>query len=141
MNGADDPTGSIVSQATRGYTGHEMLADIALVHMNGRVYDPSIARVASADIFVVDPADSQSWNRYSYVANRPLNHTDPSGWSSESINLDGITLAHPTWFGGLSLFRGPGWGQLFGGSGIGGLFGGTGFGFGVRWKYGPEIWA
>ena len=41
-NGADDPTGSITSQTTRGFTGHEELDQVALVHMNGRVYDPLI---------------------------------------------------------------------------------------------------
>ena len=97
LNGADDPAGSLVSQATRGYTGHEMLADVGLVHMNGRVYDPYVARVTSADIYVVDPADSQSWNRYSYVANRPLNHTDPSGW--ETTMLPPLVVqASPDWW-------------------------------------------
>jgi predicted enzyme related to lactoylglutathione lyase len=37
-DGTDDTTGSITSQTTRGFTGHEELADVALVHMNGRVY-------------------------------------------------------------------------------------------------------
>lgn len=38
--GADDPTGSITSQSTRGFTGEEQLDTVALVHLNGRVYDP-----------------------------------------------------------------------------------------------------
>src|SRR5690606_35795073 len=33
----------------RGYTGHEMLDSTALIHMNGRVYDPVVARFVSAD--------------------------------------------------------------------------------------------
>jgi hypothetical protein len=36
-NGADDPAGSIESQTTRGFTGQEELADVGLVHLNGRV--------------------------------------------------------------------------------------------------------
>jgi len=36
-NGADDPAGSIESLTTRGFTGHEELDSVALVHMNGRV--------------------------------------------------------------------------------------------------------
>ncbi|MCK9910093.1 RHS repeat-associated core domain-containing protein, partial [Microbacteriaceae bacterium K1510] len=82
-NGADDPAGAITSQTSRGYTGHEMLAEIGLVHMNGRIYDPQIARVVSPDIIVSDATDSQAWNRYSYVGNSPLNATDPSGWECE----------------------------------------------------------
>ena len=32
-----------------------------------------------AGLDAVNPADPQSWNRYSYVGNRPLNTVDPSG--------------------------------------------------------------
>jgi uncharacterized protein RhaS with RHS repeats len=41
-NGTDDPTGSITSQTSRGFTGQEMLADVGLVHLNGRGKDPYI---------------------------------------------------------------------------------------------------
>jgi len=64
-NGADDPSGSITSQTTRGFTGQEELADVGLVHLNGRVYDPLIGRMMSADPFVPDPTNGQAWNRYS----------------------------------------------------------------------------
>ncbi|MCA9934984.1 MAG: peptidoglycan DD-metalloendopeptidase family protein, partial [Anaerolineales bacterium] len=36
-------------------------------------------RFASADSIVPDPANPQSYNRYSYVLNRVLNFTDPTG--------------------------------------------------------------
>ncbi|MEZ5897861.1 MAG: RHS repeat-associated core domain-containing protein [Hyphomicrobiaceae bacterium] len=64
----------------RGYTGHTMLDNLGLVHMNGRVYDPAIGRFLSADPYVQFPLDTQSWNRYSYVVNNPLSFTDPSGY-------------------------------------------------------------
>lgn len=64
----------------RGYTGHEMLDGVELVHMNGRVYDPLLGRMISADPFVPDASDLQSYNRYSYVNNNPLSYTDPSGF-------------------------------------------------------------
>lgn len=67
----------------RGFTGHEMLDQLDLVHMNGRVYDPFIARVLSADSIVQDPLNGQSYNRYSYVLNNPTNFTDPTGFESE----------------------------------------------------------
>jgi RHS repeat-associated protein len=63
----------------KGYTGHEMLDQLDLVHMNGRVYDPKIARFLSADPIIQDPEHSQSYNRYSYVWNNPTNMTDPTG--------------------------------------------------------------
>lgn len=63
----------------RGFTHHEMLDDVALIHMNGRVYDPALGRFLSADPYVQFPANLQSYNRYSYVLNNPLSFTDPSG--------------------------------------------------------------
>lgn len=65
---------------TRGFTGHEMLDDLALIHMNGRVYDPVTSRFMSADIMLQAPSNTQSYNRYSYVFNNPLSFTDPSGY-------------------------------------------------------------
>jgi RHS repeat-associated protein len=66
----------------RGYTGHEHIHEAGLIHMNGRVYDPTLGRFLSADPFIQDPYDSQSFNRYSYVKNNPLKYTDPSGYFS-----------------------------------------------------------
>ena len=59
-NGADDTTGSITSQTTAGFTGQEELADMGLVHLNGRVYDPTIGRMMSADPYVPDPTNGQA---------------------------------------------------------------------------------
>lgn len=66
----------------RGFTGHEMLDQLDLVHMNGRVYDPLIGKFMSADMFIQFPDNGQSYNRYSYVLNNPTNHTDPTGFLS-----------------------------------------------------------
>lgn len=65
----------------RGYTGHEQVDSVGLIHMNGRVYDPVIGRFLSADPMIQAPSDLQSYNRYAYVRNNPLTLTDPSGFS------------------------------------------------------------
>jgi RHS repeat-associated protein len=70
---------------TRGYTGHEMLDETGLIHMNGRIYDDALARFVQADPIIQDPFRSQSLNRYSYVWNNPLNATDPSGFCRSSM--------------------------------------------------------
>ncbi|MGE0210705.1 MAG: RHS repeat domain-containing protein, partial [Parvibaculaceae bacterium] len=70
---------------TRGFTGHEQADTVGLVHMNGRVYDPEIGRFLSADPFVQDLSNLQSWNRYTYVLNNPLSMTDPTGFFFGSI--------------------------------------------------------
>jgi len=57
-----------------------MLDHVGLVHMNGRIYDPTLGRFLSADPFIQFPDNLQSYNRYSYVMNRPLSLTDPSGY-------------------------------------------------------------
>jgi RHS repeat-associated protein len=64
---------------TRGFTGHEHLDFFGLINMNGRVYDPVIARFLSPDPFVQAPMFTQSYNRYSYCFNNPLSFVDPSG--------------------------------------------------------------
>jgi len=68
------------SITTRGFTGHEMLDRVGLIHMNGRIYNPALGRFLQADPFVQEPGYSQSYNRYAYVWNNPLNATDPSGY-------------------------------------------------------------
>ncbi|QPJ61630.1 MAG: hypothetical protein G3M70_06910 [Candidatus Nitronauta litoralis] len=80
----DYGAGSVTSPATtqRGYTGHEHLDEVSVIHMNGRVQDPVLGRFLSADPFVQDPSNLQSFNRYSYVNNYPLSFTDPSGFFS-----------------------------------------------------------
>lgn len=80
-DGSDDTAGSITSQTTRGFTGQEELSVAGLVHLNGRVYDPLLARMTSPDPTVTDPGNPQGWNRYSYVGNDPLAFTDPNGFS------------------------------------------------------------
>ncbi|QHH96412.1 polymorphic toxin-type HINT domain-containing protein [Acinetobacter dispersus] len=63
-----------------GFTSHEMLDSIGLIHMNGRVYDPSIGRFISADP-TIDGADNlQGYNRYAYVHNNPGTLLDPDGY-------------------------------------------------------------
>jgi hypothetical protein len=48
--------------------------------MNGRVYDPLLARFGTPDPMTEDPFSTQGWNRYTYVGNSPVNFTDPSGY-------------------------------------------------------------
>jgi RHS repeat-associated protein len=79
-NGQDDPTGSITSLTTKGFTGHEEIDAAGLVNMGGRIYDPQIGRFMSADPFIDNVYDSQNLNHYSYVRNNPLSLTDPDGF-------------------------------------------------------------
>tara|TARA_R110002072_G_scaffold33030_9_gene100265 strand:+ start:11044 stop:18066 length:7023 start_codon:yes stop_codon:yes gene_type:complete len=88
---ANDPSALPRIKGNEGYTGHEELPDLGLIHMNGRVYDPEIGRFLSADPNIPDPLSTQSYNRYSYVQNNPLNFIDPSGFAGLRVD-DGSTF-------------------------------------------------
>ncbi|MCL1851028.1 MAG: FG-GAP-like repeat-containing protein [Bacteroidetes bacterium] len=63
----------------RGFTGHEHYPQFKIINMNGRLYDPVIARFFSPDKFVANSSFTQDFNRYTYARNNPLMYTDPSG--------------------------------------------------------------
>ena len=64
---------------TRGFTGHEHIDAFRLINMNGRIYDPRLARFLSPDNYVQIPDITQNFNRYSYCLNNPLIYIDPGG--------------------------------------------------------------
>ena len=52
-DGTDDPTGSITSETTRGFTGHEMIDDVDIVNMNAptaKAVKLSCARLRARDL-------------------------------------------------------------------------------------------
>lgn len=78
----------------RGFTGHEHLDELGLVHMNARLYDPLLGRFLSADPLIQDPTLLQGYNRYSYVLNNPLIYRDPTGeWWQVPVFIVGFVLA------------------------------------------------
>jgi RHS repeat-associated protein len=66
----------------RGFTDHEQLDEVEIIHMNGRIYDPRLGRFLNADPIVQAPSYSQSYNRYAYTFNSPLSFVDPSGFGA-----------------------------------------------------------
>jgi RHS repeat-associated protein len=133
---------AIANTTRRGYTGHEQLDNVMLVHMNGRVYDPAIGRFLSADPFIDCAESTQGWNRYSYVKNSPLAFTDPSGYSSRGISTQPrvyrvdvggfaietitVTATRMDWWSRLELSLSQRTGQGGGGRASGDLGGGGG---------------
>jgi RHS repeat-associated protein len=73
-----------------GFTGRELDSEIGLYYYRARYYDPRIGRFLSQD-----PAcfKSDDWNLYRYVANDPINRTDPTG--RFAIMSYGALLAGP----------------------------------------------
>jgi RHS repeat-associated protein len=120
-NGLIDATDSINGLTTdRGYTFHEHLDEMGIIHMNGRIYDPLIGRFMSADPFIQATYNLKSFNRYSYVWNNPMKLFDLDGYNArdDSRSSAGYGSSNgdhdPTGVGGVSDGEG---GQIGGNSG------------------------
>jgi RHS repeat-associated protein len=72
-----------IKGVTEGFTQQSTDADLGLVNMKGRIYDPKIGRFLTPDPFVQTPLLRESLSRYSYALNNPLKWTDPSGFQDE----------------------------------------------------------
>lgn len=100
-----------------GYTGHEHLDGLGLIHMNGRLYDPTLARFTQADPYIQNPTNPQDLNRYSYVNNNPLKYTDPSGYKKawQNITLNNTKDVFEGAWNGVKNFVNENWTQIRGG--------------------------
>ncbi|MDB9910861.1 hypothetical protein OAC88_01830 [Flavobacteriaceae bacterium] len=108
----------------RGFTGHEHFTEVALIHMNGRMYDPQLKRFLSPDNNIQDPFDTRSYDRYGYVWHNPLMNTDPSGEIIQFIIIGAV-------FGAFNAaVKGGNFGDILLGAVIGGIAGGLGAGVG-----------
>ena len=75
---------------TRKFTGHERDAETGLDYMLARYYSAQLGR-----FLAVDPSrrsasrlNPQSWNRYSYSLNNPINFLDPDGQVVEPVHTN-----------------------------------------------------
>ncbi|MCP3997973.1 MAG: RHS repeat-associated core domain-containing protein, partial [bacterium] len=80
----EEATLSTQDQHPMKFTGHERDFFAAgesddLDYMHARYCSPHLSRFTSLDPVLGDPAVPQSWNRYSYVRNNPMNAVDPTG--------------------------------------------------------------
>ena len=105
--------------------------------MNGRIYDAKLARFLQADPFIQAATDTQSYNRYSYVMNNPLNKSDPSGffwkklWNELKPYIGAIVtiaLISTGTFAPLAGMIGGAIGGLANGGGLAGMVQGMAFG-------------
>jgi RHS repeat-associated protein len=78
-NAGTAPDWATIGNLTRdGYTGHEMLDNVGLVHMKGRVYDPAVGRFLSVEPIIGDLEDSQTApGPTSSRARRPARAVEP----------------------------------------------------------------
>jgi RHS repeat-associated protein len=79
---------SSISNTPRGFTQHEHLNSVELIHMNGRAFDYNLGRFLSVDPIIQFPTNSQSLNPYSYIMNNPLAGTDPTGYEACDVGAN-----------------------------------------------------
>lgn len=85
----------------KGFTQHEHLDSVELIHMNGRAFDYNLGRFLSVDPLIQSPLNSQSLNPYSYILNNPMSGTDPTGYRGcAASRIEGVCDALPSDFGG-----------------------------------------
>lgn len=122
------------SPTTRGYTGQIEEPNLGGIYFyNARWYDPAVSRFMSADSIIPDLYNPQSWDRYSYVRNNPVNFNDPTGYkacSSDGNSFDSCTdpLAAPINWSGIEKI----WGIKFAGQDSNGI---------STWTEQRKIWA
>ncbi|GHG31377.1 MULTISPECIES: RHS repeat domain-containing protein [Amycolatopsis] len=75
----------------RGFVGGTIDQATGLTHLGARDYDADLGRFVSLDP-ILNPADPQQINGYSYANNSPISFSDPSGLI---IQMDG----RPAWIG------------------------------------------
>ncbi len=64
------------------YTGqYSNVAEFGLMFYGSRWYDSYLNRWIQPDTIIPNPFDPQSYDRFSYVRNNPVNRVDPSGRS------------------------------------------------------------
>ena len=88
--GISNTDSTTLSGITReGYTGQEMLDNVNVVNLNGRIFESGVnPRMLSPDPTIPNPGNTQSFNRYSYVNNNPLSFSDPTGFAECSPGCD-----------------------------------------------------
>jgi RHS repeat-associated protein len=62
-----------------GFTGEQWDADVGMLYLRARWYEPGVGRFTSKDPFFGLVSDPQSLDLYAYVLGNPLKYIDPSG--------------------------------------------------------------
>ena len=61
------------------FTEQQRETQNGIYHYNARLYNADIGRMSQADSTVPERLNPASYNRYSYLENNPVVHTDPTG--------------------------------------------------------------
>jgi RHS repeat-associated protein len=67
------------------FTSYERDSESGNDYAMGRYYFVTLGRFCTVDPVSGSPGDPQSWNRYVYVRDNPINMTDPSGFREDAV--------------------------------------------------------
>ena len=122
-------TGGATDAPEFGFTSQRYVDSIGIYDYGARWYHPVMARFIQPDALVPDPADPQSFNRYSYVRNSPLTRVDPTGNADGYFDFGAAFNSAYSYLGGL--FGGDVGSAQMATQAPGNPFFDGGFGFGV----------
>ena len=88
VGGRTTGMGFVTDTARKKFTGYERDKDTGLDFAQARYYSPTLGRFTSVDPLMASGStdNPQSFNRYTYVLNNPVNATDPTGLYTGSLD-------------------------------------------------------
>jgi RHS repeat-associated protein len=78
----DQRYASGTTPTTFRFTGQRSESSLGIYYYGARWYDSYLNRWIQPDSIIPDQFDPQSWDRFSYVRNNPVNRVDPTGHAS-----------------------------------------------------------
>ncbi len=106
----EEATDPFADSTRMKFTGHERDLNLDgqttddLDYMHARFFNPNLGRFLSVDPVGGRPGRSQSFNRYAYALNDPVNLVDPRGLSGRGVFHGEITVtATPTFYGEITV--------------------------------------
>ncbi|MDO5539019.1 MAG: RHS repeat-associated core domain-containing protein [Eubacteriales bacterium] len=76
---AEEETTQAETADIHGYNGEAYHADLGMIYLRARWYDPAQMRFSQKDIVQGEAEEPQSLNRYAYACDNPVSYGDPSG--------------------------------------------------------------
>jgi RHS repeat-associated protein len=118
---------SSTAENDRYFVGRKFDKDLNYYLLGSRLYDPTIGRFVTPDMFVLENPEQfitspQSLNLYSYACNNPITYRDPSGYFVEVAAIAGFAIG-AVLAGAAASESGAGTSTIIGSAFIGGALG------------------